>query len=332
MSKNQILSQMSPSNFSVYTKKIPIKFIPIMRNSSKKDIKSLSKPNFSISKSRENIILNSSIQPHKKNHIKSAEHSSIEIKFTKQATTSTEDNSDNLRDLHILESKIRLFNSDAEPKEKYFFFLEIWPEVTKRFSTLGTILNQIKNGLIEYISQIEEELERYKKNISGYNENKHTLKILKRRFQKLAVENLEINNLIKENENSFYRKKEHLKSIIKENKAEISEKNKIIENLNGIIQNIIFKLNTKKIDDFTDILTILTEYELKRNQSTNFNMNEHDENKSLDVQQLSISGMQNISSIEMRDEYQMPNPSNHEPKASSFFFSGSEVDFNNLVM
>ena len=59
---------------------------------------------------------------------------------------------------------------------------------------------------------LESQLEEYKKTNEEYEETKNTLKILKKRFQKIALENLEINNLIVDKENKYLMAKERIKN------------------------------------------------------------------------------------------------------------------------
>ena len=174
---------------------------------------------------------------------------------------------------------------------------------------------------------METELETHQKINSDYKETKTSLKNLKRRYQKLAFENLEINNLLKESENAYYKKKDELKVHTKQHKADISEKNKIIQNLNKLMQEIYEQLRKSSNDDFTSILIKIKEYY----QIDKFDTKEFQkyENRSIDPQNYINTEIQNISLIEMKDECQMLNPSRDRIEAGSFFFSGSEGEFNN---
>ena len=327
MSKNQIFSLVSPSKITMITKKIPIRFVPILKNSSKKQIKSLCKQRISFSKSRDNITINSSLQPETKNNLFVSDYETMKTQLAKQVTISTEMNSDRFKDINLLESKLRSIDIEKGPKGKYLIFLDIWPELIKQFSNVSSILDKLKNGIEEYISHMETELETHQKINSDYKETKTSLKNLKRRYQKLAFENLEINNLLKESENAYYKKKDELKVHTKQHKADISEKNKIIQNLNKLMQEIYEQLRKSSNDDFTSILIKIKEYY----QIDKFDTKEFQkyENRSIDPQNYINTEIQNISLIEMKDECQMLNPSRDRIEAGSFFFSGSEGEFNN---
>ena len=125
MSKNQIFSLVSPSKITMITKKIPIRFVPILKNSSKKQIKSLCKQRISFSKSRDNITINSSLQPETKNNLFVSDYETMKTQLAKQVTISTEMNSDRFKDINLLESKLRSIDIEKGPKGKYLIFLDI---------------------------------------------------------------------------------------------------------------------------------------------------------------------------------------------------------------
>ena len=83
-------------------------------------------------------------------------------------------------------------------------------------------------------------------NVKEVEESKQTLKILKKRFQKLAFENLEVNNLIKEKENSIFRTKEKFKEYREKANKELKEKSENVKQLRADIVDISNDLKEKK--------------------------------------------------------------------------------------
>lgn len=211
MSKNQIFS-VKPS-LKTYSplKKVPIKFLPNVSTTSHKDLRAFYNPTYSLSKPREYTIQNSTINMSKSNIFKEPEARSYSL--VKQSTGSTESHSDRYKEFISLEARLNLLNKSKSPEENYEEVKNIWTELIKIPLPISNLLATIKTKVEEFVEQLQSQLAECRNTISSFEETKHTLKILKKRFKKLALENLEVNNLIVEREDSCSRAKEKVKRI-----------------------------------------------------------------------------------------------------------------------
>ena len=229
MSKNQTFSGVSSLKSLSASKKVPIKFITRI-----------------VSTSQLSQYTPKSVSKHK-----SSKNSSIILEapqnkifkepknFSKQLTISTETFSERRKEIKELEQKLASLNTLKSPLSKYTELMTLWTQA----------LN-IPNPLSNFFSLIQIEIEEIMKNFTGnvkeVEESKQTLKILKKRFQKLAFENLEVNNLIKEKENSIFRTKEKFKEYREKANKELKEKSENVKQLRADIVDISNDLKEKK--------------------------------------------------------------------------------------
>lgn len=244
MSKNQNFRPSSPNQTIGFAKHIPMKFFPIVKISSQKELQSFYKPTYSASKSRHKMIMNSSLEV--PNPVFFAENDQKAKAYVKQNTQSTDSLSERPKGVLLIENKLNLLSSAAPSKEKFKEIQEVWEELNKITSPLNSVLRKIKNGTEEYICFIESQLEEYKKTNEDYEETKNTLKILKKRFQKIALENLEINNLIVDKENKYLMAKERIKNMKADHKAEINKREGTIKCLNDEKKFMKIRLKSQK--------------------------------------------------------------------------------------
>lgn len=218
MSKNQNFSGTFSVKSLTRSKKVPIKFITRIVSASQHSFTSSNKKSSSVSKHRNSanpsftagIPINSNFQEPKV--------------LNKQLTISTENNSDRRKEVSELEKKLSFTKSIESPEARYSEILTVWSQALT-----------FSNPLSNFYSMLKDEIEEIIKTITGntkeLQESKQTLKILKKRFQKLAFENLEVNNLIKEKENSLYRTKEKFRVFRESSNKEIKEKGEIVKDL-----------------------------------------------------------------------------------------------------
>ncbi|OMJ95317.1 hypothetical protein SteCoe_1377 [Stentor coeruleus] len=156
-------------------------------------------------------ILNSTNDLNKSHYSKEPEGRSYSL--VKQNTGSTEAYSDRYKEFILLEARLNLLNKFDVPEEEYNEVISIWSELAKIPTPLSTILGTIKIKVENFVVHLQSQLSECRSVICTLDETKHTLKILKKRFKKLALENLEVNNLIEERENSCFRAKEKVKKM-----------------------------------------------------------------------------------------------------------------------
>lgn len=232
MSKNQTFSGVSTLKSLTASKKVPIKFITRIVSASQ-----LSHNSHSTSKS---------LSKHR-----SSKNASIILKapqntifqepkiLSKQLTTSTDTFSERKKEILELEQKLVCIKSLKSPLSQYSEIMSLWTQALS-----------ISNPLNNFYSLVQIEIEEIVKNLARtvkeQEESKQTLKILKKRFQKLAFENLEVNNLIKEKENSIFRIKEKFKDYRDKANRELKEKSEDIKQLRTEIVEIMNDLKEFK--------------------------------------------------------------------------------------
>ncbi|OMJ83329.1 hypothetical protein SteCoe_15793 [Stentor coeruleus] len=211
MSKNQNFLVNSSLKSKSPFRKVPLKFLPKVAASSIKDLRIFYKPTYSASKSRETLILNSTNDLNKSQKFQEPEGRSYSL--VKQSTGSTESYSDRHKEFISLETRLNLLNKSVVPEEEYEEVKSIWAELIKIPTPLSTILGTIKTKVEKFVVHLQRQLSECHNVICESKETEHTLKILKKRFKKLAIENLEVSNLIEERENSCFRAKEKVKKM-----------------------------------------------------------------------------------------------------------------------
>jgi ATP-dependent Lon protease len=151
--------------------------------------------------------------------------------FVKQITDTTETNSDRKKEILELEQKLACVKNLEKNEEKYLEIIDIWSQAIAISSPLSHLFSLVKLEIEELFQTIQEKSNHF---LSGFNElleTKQSLKILKKRFQKLAFENLEVNNLIKEKENSLFRAKEKIKVMREKMRKEGDEKDFVVNQM-----------------------------------------------------------------------------------------------------
>lgn len=186
-------------------------------------------------------------------------------------TPSTKSTAEKSVDLYALESKIkhqmRKFGEESRiSAEKFRIFNKLWNKLIAIESPYARIMQQIKNGYDEWTISLETELKTKNKEISALTnklkEETHTIKLLKKRFKKLAIENMEISSHLsdKNKENGFLDEKiKALKAQLKSERGkimEIKEDNETVKELLKQSKDYTKELK-KRIRVFRDLVTTL---------------------------------------------------------------------------
>lgn len=233
MSKNQNFSGTFSVKSLTGSKKVPIKFITRVVSASQHSFNSSHKKSSSVSKHRNSanptftvdIPVNSNFQDPKT--------------LNKQLTISTENNSDRRKEALELEKKLSFTKSIDSPQARYSEILTLWSQALTFSNPLNNFYSMLK-------TEIEEIVKIITGNTKELEEARQTLKILKKRFQKLAFENLEVNNLIKEKENSLYRTKEKFRAFRESTSKEIKDKGDTVKDLRAQVVNLMNDLKDYK--------------------------------------------------------------------------------------
>ena len=192
---------------------------------------------FDQSKSQQSTSLNPVYSLSKLNQIKSETSSPTKVhsmtlkvipnfKFTKENIKEPLNFSlDQPKEIQALESKLVNIDKLKQVSEKYKLVLEVWPDLAKLANPMNNILVYIKKTFEEIITNYESLIFDLSKLNSELMETKHTLKILQKRFKKIALENLEINEKLNNKENFIIELKEkHKKSIKKKRISSCSQR------------------------------------------------------------------------------------------------------------
>ena len=316
----------------IMPKKIPIKFIPSMKASSHAGTISFSRPpTYSLSKIRDSRIFNSSLELQNTTSVpKLPKQDTPQSKLYKQNTQSTDSFSMSERPKEIisLEKKLNSISPFLGPKEKYLEFNTIWGEANNLIPVSFKILTQIKNGVGEYVKYLEDYVESLMKDQKDFQESVQTLKILKKRFQKLALENLEVNNLLVEKDNDYVRMKEKFKSAAKEFRLGIADKEEIINNLSSELKEVRMQvfLSISKIEKYkksTGFLLKIYE-EIKESGKIDSEIYQKLVRMNAHLNENEMVRVHTNSSIEFDKILEGPFVATHSKDLS--FFSASEMD------
>ena len=164
---------------------------------------------------------------------------SLSRSYFKQISDSTETNSDRKKEILELEQKVSLLKNIEKPEEKYFNIMEIWSQAVSITSPISQLFSMLKPELEETFKTFQSKLSQTASITADHQETKQTLKILKKRFQKLAFENLDVTNQIKEKENSLFRAKAKIKTLREKLEKELKEKNLQIQELKTELESYI---------------------------------------------------------------------------------------------
>ena len=209
---------------------------------------------FDQSKSQQSTSLNPVYSLSKLNQIKSETSSPTKVhsmtlkvipnfKFTKENIKEPLNFSlDQPKEIQALESKLVNIDKLKQVSEKYKLVLEVWPDLEKLANPMNNILVYIKKTFEEIITNYESLIFDLSKLNSELMETKHTLKILQKRFKKIALENLEINGKLNNKENFIIEIKEKHKKSIKKKEFLLVAKENTIKSQNEEISNLHLKI------------------------------------------------------------------------------------------
>ena len=330
MSKIQNYFSKPESRPKIATKRVPIKFIPTMKTSNHQDITPLSRPpTYSLSKIRASRMINSSLDFSSTSSIPQLSmQDTPSSKLFKQYTQSTDSFSERPKEIISLEHRLNSILPDIDPRDKYQEFTGIWGEVNNLFPILFKILSKIKNGVDEYVNYLETSVEDSIKNQKDFQETTHTLKILKKRFQKIALENLDVNNRLVEKDNDYIRMKEKFKSTGKEHRLALAEKEEIINNLSSELKEFTMQLSiaNSKIEKYKMSARVLLKIyeEIRDSGKIDSEIYQRLVNMSTHIDEKELIRMHTNSSFEFDRVLEGPYVHTHSKEFS--FFSASEMD------
>ena len=217
------------------SKKVSIKFIPRLASASNKSFKSFYKTGHPLSKNRETSVSH----PKSETPMNIVFQDCIDRSYFKQTTGSTETYSDRKKEILELEQKAALLKSNENPEEKFLDIMEIWSLAVSISSPISQLFSILKEEIEETFKSFQSKFHQATSILAEHKETKQTLKILKKRFQKLAFENLEVTNNIKEKENSLFRAKEKIKSLREKIEKDSKDKNSKIQLLQTDLESYI---------------------------------------------------------------------------------------------
>ncbi|CAG9332325.1 unnamed protein product [Blepharisma stoltei] len=181
--------------------------------------------------------------------------SEIEQMSSDCTTPSTKSTIEKNLDIYALESKInyqmqKLGEECVISLDKFKIYNKMWEELITIENPYSKVLRQIKNGYDEWINFLDKEMKAKSQKIEIINgklkEATHTLKLLKKRFKKLAVENMELNSNLsdKNKENCYFQEKiESLKLQLKNEKLNGKESLKSLRNDNHTLKDLLKESN-----------------------------------------------------------------------------------------
>ena len=148
------------------------------------------------------------------------------------------------------------------------------------------------------------------------------MKILKKRFQKIALENLEINNLIVDKENKYLMAKERIKNMKADHKAEINKKEGTIKSLNDEKKFMKIRLKSQK-----DKLRAVSELFAEIKSGKNITQIEEKVNSlSSLINDKELVELVNISSIDIEGDHHFLPLQFTTNRKSSFLSSANSID------
>lgn len=321
MSKNLNFRMVSPTRCINSKSKVQIKFLPLVKTVSHKELESYYNPTYSVSKSREKKVLNISLEIKKPEENNTKTHK----EYVKQYTQSTESLSEYSKEIATFESKLSSMDQSKTHIEKYAEINEVWSDIIKSSGPFSILFTLLKNGIENIYKEIQKQLDDLNNINQNYLETKHTLKIFKKRFQKLALENLEINNLIIENENEYSRQKEKFKIIIEKGQKDLEKKEEIIKNLTQNVQSNRIYLYKKKLslEYYKKKVKIFSQFiqEIKH-QRPYKEMHEKVLMTELELKKITKGNLKNIS-MDFREDLNHLSPPDNPIKPGSSFSTKS---------
>lgn len=305
MSKNQNSFESSPEKLKPIPTKIAIKFFPKQKVNPQKTLNhKFSNSSYSLSKINTRTL--NSTQESKNLSLAQGAKNDLSTSLFKQNTQSSDSMSEKPKEIISIENRLNSIAKENSAKEKYEEIIRIWDELYAISSSFHNVLSRIKNGVEDYVQELESSLERSAKANKEHDETSNTLKILKKRFQKLAFENLEVNNKIIEKENAYIRTKEKLKLQMKNFKIKLAEKDEITENLSTELQATLIQLDMKKyqLEKYKSNAACLAKFlnEAKANARHDSNFLENLMKFSQYFDEKEAIGLNNLSSIDLEPQ------------------------------
>lgn len=154
----------------------------------------------------------------------------------KDTIDSTQPSDKRLKDIAALEKKL-IYSTSTENnlKFKYSLAQEAWKDLLALKNPANNLLFLIKTIVEEWVGFIEKNSENSIAFEEELTENKQTLKILKKRFKKVAAEVLEISEKLEKKNEKLQDLKEKNRKIIKEFSVKMDERERLIGSLTGEI-------------------------------------------------------------------------------------------------
>ncbi|CAG9325922.1 unnamed protein product [Blepharisma stoltei] len=215
-SQNQTLPRnpkLQLANLTPYENPLTLKTV---KSKSRTQIKPHLNSSFSVSKLTKQNSLSESI-------INSSDVASLESPDCKEELTpSTQASIDKAREAFALEYKLNeqmktLGQRSPMNSDKFRIFQEIWDELLSKQTPFKHILELIRGGYEEWIANLLRDCENKGETIykltSQLEEEKNTLKLLKKRFKRLAQENMQINSDLGTKDKIIQELKAHLSII-----------------------------------------------------------------------------------------------------------------------
>ncbi|CAG9321362.1 unnamed protein product [Blepharisma stoltei] len=218
---------------------------------SKDAVRTLTHENLSKSRSQSRLKLNSSLKAKSPESLFTTSFADIEQTNSDYATPSTKSTIEKHIDIYAFESKInyhlqRFGEESATSFDKFKIYNQMWDELISIENPYSKVMRQIKNGYDEWINFLEKELKTKTSEIAALNsklkEEAHTLKLFRKRFKKLAIENMELNSNLsdKNKENDLLQEKiDSLKVILKNEKKNNKEVIKDTKNDNDTLKELL---------------------------------------------------------------------------------------------
>ena len=192
-------------------------------------------PSYSMAK----LLVSKKTKPEPNTEQKSEINTSTKQKFRKIETIeSTQASDEGLRDINILEAKLNSTANIENIKHKYQVAQEVWSGLVAINSPISNILANIQGIVGKWVEFLERKAEQSDITLRELDENKLTLKILKKRFKKMAAEILQGNEEIIKREQKYGELKERYYKLTRNHKINMEEREKIVANLSAEIQKL----------------------------------------------------------------------------------------------
>ena len=184
--------------------------------------------------------------------------------FKNQSTEPSEERGKHLLNIENLLKTIESFTLE----EKFRVGMEVLGQLGKINDQIGSIITSVREIIESYFKKLHEKGEEVNNLKSELNQDRQSLKILKKRFKKIAIENLSINDNYMELEDRYYQgkaKRGKMKNEIKFKDLNVLNLQNEIESLNKKIES--YKRLGSKLRDITDLEGFLLFKERFKNET-----------------------------------------------------------------